>query len=195
MNVSHVIKILNEISTQLDESHQFPHIKKALLSQLFEFISAHTLNAMLSPNSKYCTMGTSIMLKMAVSEIEEWGQGKGLSGNELAPIRQISDAMMMNKPMLADDGIRAEVCPALTVRQVRKMLQCFKPDEYDPLTVPPNVIKQFPAGNSETDHLVDTAVVKRPNFKADGEMPMWKAVQVPRILLDNKAFAFLNETK
>jgi myosin heavy subunit len=193
MNASHVIKILNEFAKILDESHQFPQIKKTFLSQLFYYINSHTLNAMLSPNSKYCTMGTSIMLKMAVSELESWGQQKGVSGNELAPLRQISDVLMMNKPMLADESIRKEVCPALTTRQIRKMLQCFKPDEYDPLSVPASVLKQFPSGGNENDYMVDTSIVFRPKLHIDGEMPMWRSVEAPVILRDHKDFAFLNE--
>ena len=85
------------------------------------------------------------MLKMAVSELEEWAQSKSLPiTHELVSLRQASDVMIMNKSSLIDEPTRKEVCSALAIQQLRRILQLYHPDEYDPDEVPQNVLKTLP---------------------------------------------------
>ncbi|KAL0488697.1 hypothetical protein AKO1_015835 [Acrasis kona] len=194
MSVSHITKILLEYDQAFQESKTPSIICAKFFNQLYYYINGHTLNAIFKDDSKHCNMGTSIQLKMSISELEEWATKRGYITQELSQLRQISDAMMMNKVVLADEATRKEICPSLSAKQVRRMLVCFKPDEYDPEAVPQSVLKQFsqPSGDSR-EYLSDTSVLFRVGFHVDRETPMWRSVKPPDSLLEHKDFVFLKE--
>lgn len=175
-------------------------IHKDLISQFFKqvyfFINSHTFNALFDIQNKRCKMGSAIMLKMAVSELEAWADRNKIETckEQLVSLRQASDIMIMNKSSLVDEATRREVCPTLSLIQVRKILQMYHPDDFDPDTVPSSVLKALPTldlSKKGTDKPeMDTSIFFKPIFDLDIEIPNWKKVKTPK--LTGEMFAFLN---
>jgi myosin heavy subunit len=201
-----VVNILSEHYSYMIKNHIPKEIILQFFDQVFFYVNAHTFNALFDIPAKRCKMGSAIMMKMAVSELEAWTDDKRLvkCKDQLSSLRQASDIMIMNKASLVDESTRKEVCPTLTLSQVRKVLQLYQPDEFDPDTVPSSVLKALPApdsrsrGNSTTSinsdkPEVDDGILQKPRFDLDNEIPNWKKVKVPQTLLSQEPFQFLNQ--
>ncbi len=194
MNASHTTKIINDLYVEFQAGYVYSGVTSQFFSHIFRYINHHTFNALIAPGGKYCTMGSSIMLKMAVSELEEWAQSKSLNiGNELSTLRQASDIMIMNKASLIEESTRKEVCSTLTIQQVRRVLQLYHPDEYDKESVPASVLKALPETSVRSEDLfVDTSVIQRPNFYFEKpEVSLWRSVKAPDMIVERKEFQFL----
>ncbi|XP_024545062.1 uncharacterized protein LOC9644904 [Selaginella moellendorffii] len=55
-------------------------------------------------------------------------------------LRAMSDLLMLPKDMLMEKSIRKEVCPALSLLLIRRVLSKFAPDEYAPDPIPPSLL-------------------------------------------------------
>ncbi|KAL0478684.1 hypothetical protein AKO1_008281 [Acrasis kona] len=198
MNASHTTKILSEQYTEFSTAHVYPPVMNQFFGQIYRYINYHTFNALVATGGAHCTMGSAIMLKMAVSELEEWASSKNFDiSQELTTLRQSCDIMIMNKSNLIEASTRKEICGNLTNQQVRRVLQLYHPDEYDPDAVPANVLRALPEVNVKSqDVFVDTSVIDKPNFYFEKpDIPLWKSVRAPQSLASMQEFDFYNSTK
>lgn len=192
-----ITAILHQYHQMLKKNFFFNELIAQFYAQIYLFINAHTFNALFDTQKKRCKMGSAIMLKMGVSELEMWAESHHL-GNKckenLGALRQASDIMIMNKASLVDESTRREVCPTLTLVQVRKILQSYQPDEYDPDIVPSSVLKALPSADAkkgtQDKQEIDESILIRPTFDLDHEIPDWKKVKTSKI--NGEAFSFLN---
>ncbi|KAL9655798.1 hypothetical protein ABK040_005025 [Willaertia magna] len=183
-NISKLTKLFEEYFNLFKENYIPKLFTQQFFSQIFYFLNCFGFNSLLSNNRNrnYCTMGGGIMLKMCVSTLEQWSHDKKfnfmdiktlhhlgpLSLMGLIYLRQSSDVMIMNKASLIDSSTRQEVCPILSITQLRKLLECYKADDYDPDEVPSSVLKTLPSIDKTSKpqrYLLDTTVIIKPNFE------------------------------
>ncbi|KAG2386875.1 hypothetical protein C9374_001910 [Naegleria lovaniensis] len=153
-----IVKLFENFYKLFQDNYISKTFSEQFFAHLFYFINCFGFNAILSGSRRYCNMGSAIMLKMCVSQLEQWADEKkfGLGSIKsikrgLLPIvglvylRQSSDVMIMNKASLVDSTTRQEVCPVLSATQLRKILESYQKDDFDPDVVPQAVLKSLPA--------------------------------------------------
>lgn len=64
-------------------------------------------------------------------------------------LNALSDLMMLPSEMLADSCTRKEVCPKFSSPLIKRVLECFVPDEFSPNPVPDTVFKALDEDLSE----------------------------------------------
>eukprot|EP00817_Percolomonadidae_sp_ATCC50343_P001350 CAMPEP_0117427790 /NCGR_PEP_ID=MMETSP0758-20121206/7590_1 /TAXON_ID=63605 /ORGANISM="Percolomonas cosmopolitus, Strain AE-1 (ATCC 50343)" /LENGTH=510 /DNA_ID=CAMNT_0005213683 /DNA_START=472 /DNA_END=2001 /DNA_ORIENTATION=- len=115
-----------------------------LLHQLFYSVASTTLTFLFQPQSPYCSMKSSIYLKMNLTQLELWGEANAFS-EPLAQFRLIRDALnvlMMNKANVATDY--KSICPLLNISQIHHLFDAYTTDEFDPDGIPSGVRSMLP---------------------------------------------------
>lgn len=219
-SISSVISVLSKTLSTFKENYIHGAIVQQFMAQTFYFINAYVFNAIVAPNSTLCTMGNAINMKMALTSLELWANEKGdmtsSAKNELSHLRQVSNVLIMNKSSMVDFNTRSEVCPDINLKQIRRLLQMYRPDEYDPDEVPKSVIRALPTEKEEEQErqrkmskdgaqcpqrtlvladdgiAIDSRVIFKPtNRFINAELPQWRSVTVPPSLKSKPEFAFL----
>jgi myosin heavy subunit len=169
----------------------FHEIIEQFFQHTFYFINGYLVNLLLT-HKKYCSMSSSVNLKMMVSELSVWAEGKKFCNckNYLENLRDISNVLMVDKNELIDATVREHVCPTLDVCQVLTLLCFYHADEFDTIgEISLFVIQKLNdlcLGSENT--VIDEFIIQKPFLKSLIEMPSWKYLDLPKELRD---FTFL----
>jgi len=144
-NVQHILPILTEVSSSLQEFRLSPNLYTEITRQIVGYVDIHIFNSFLD-DPQLCSAGYAVKLKMQISQIET-GLAKenkvlktffleGLSNS-----RELVNLLSLDKSMVSDPKTAKEVFPHLNVLQMKTLLQQFKPDNMSPDKIDPKVIQ------------------------------------------------------
>ena len=180
----------------------FKDVIEQIVCQIFYFVNAHCLLALLDPGAKRCKVGSAIVLKLGITQLEMWAENQKLKrcSRELMPLREATAVILIHKKSsLVDRETISEVAPTLSLAQVKKILKRYQPDEFDPNSIPSSVLKSLSShmkresSNRTCQEEYDNRVIKRLNCDLDEEIPNYKLVQIPAELLAQEGLQFLNQ--
>jgi myosin heavy subunit len=169
-------------------------IIEQFFQQTFYFINGHLLNLLLT-HKKYCSMSSSVNLKLMVSELSVWAEGQKFCNCKkyLENLRDISNVLMVDKNELIDSTVREHVCPTLEVCQVLTLLCFYHADEFDTIgEISLFVIQKLNDLCLETENtIIDEFIIQKPFLKTLIDMPSWKYLDLPKEL---REFTFLRDS-
>jgi myosin heavy subunit len=195
-----LLSILNIFKKELVANYIKIEHQVEFFKQIFLYINNMTFNTLIKDN-KYCTLKSGFNLKFSVSILENWAWEKKINEakENLKLIRQASDLLSMNKQELSDKKVILEVCTALNINQVYKILSLYKHDVNDKkdVVIPKdvfNILKNLKnEGDDEPLELKNIVVSKNLFKKSDLENDNWKKVSPPESILKYIEFSFLKE--
>ncbi len=194
--VDALVAVLQTYATHVTEGCVFRSVGAQLFRQLFHYMNARLLNALLEKRA-YCRCANGIQIKMAVSQLLEWAARSPLAEaarEQLEGIRQAADVLVVAKASLLDANVRRELCPALNNAQLAQLLAMYNPDEFDPDPLDAAVLRTIQALDRSLGSALLDANYCFPLVSSD-----WAArrdldfgrVQIPPVLLSRPGFAFL----
>ncbi|EGC33935.1 hypothetical protein DICPUDRAFT_98394 [Dictyostelium purpureum] len=122
-----------QISLSLETCELNNNICKLLFEQLFVYINAMIFNEILL-RKDLCCLRSSIPIKMNISELEHWvktHQGKEWSVSvcdKLKLLKEVVYILMIDKTQLQNEELRKEICPTLSIAQLKQLLTMYSPD-------------------------------------------------------------------
>ncbi|KAF2071722.1 hypothetical protein CYY_006967 [Polysphondylium violaceum] len=122
-----------ELSLSLDHCLINENICKLLFEQIFSFINATVFNEILLRKDLCCTT-SSIPLKVNISELEHWVKShhdREWATPVLSKLRLLKEVfyiLMIDKTQLSNQEMRQEICPTLSVAQLKQLLTMYTPD-------------------------------------------------------------------
>ncbi|KAM9974680.1 hypothetical protein ACTFIW_008142 [Dictyostelium discoideum] len=122
-----------QISLSLENCYINNNLCKLLFEQLFSFINAMIFNEILL-RKDLCCLRSSIPIKMNISELEHWvklhhGKEWSLSVcDKLRLLKEVVYILMIDKTQLQNDELRDEICPTLSIAQLKQLLTMYSPD-------------------------------------------------------------------
>ncbi|KAN0024169.1 hypothetical protein ACTFIV_008569 [Dictyostelium citrinum] len=130
-----ITNYLNQIQISLSLENCFinNNLCKLLFEQLFSFINAMIFNEILL-RKDLCCLRSSIPIKMNISELEHWVKlhhGKEWSTSvcdKLKLLKEVVYILMIDKTQLQNDELRDEICPTLSIAQLKQLLTMYSPD-------------------------------------------------------------------
>jgi hypothetical protein len=210
---SGIIRILRTQRTALEDSLPFESLREQVLRQVTHYIGGRFLNILLDTEAKLCTCGNGMGIKMLAVQLGEfmdesipWRSSQCKQNIMLA--RQAADVLLVNKGSLAQEQVRAGVCPLLSLEQVAELLVAYTPDEFDTEPVHPGVISNIrdliaqqhpktgplfvPASQQKVEVTVDlsTGQELETHFTAASACD-FAATNIPSTVLRRPGFAFL----
>jgi len=210
-----ITKVLTDYFNLFKTNHISKSFTEQFFAQVFYFVNTFGFNALVSPKKrKFCTMGGAIMLKMCVSTLEEWAYNNKFefsspkNTKHILPLigvmflRQCADVLIMNKAFVLTT--REEVCPVLSAIQLRKILESYEADDYDPDEIPSSVFKTFDNTipvDKKAKYLLDSTCIFKPDLE---KLPQDSSAinimndnifqnRLPKDLADEGEFAFLTQ--
>jgi hypothetical protein len=212
-NPSEIIKVLRTQRTMLEDSLPFESLCEQVLRQATYYIGGRFLNILLDTEAKLCTCGNGMGIKMLAVQLDEfmdesipWRSVQCKQNIMLA--RQAADVLLVNKGSLAQEPVRADVCPLLSLEQVTELLVAYTPDEFDTEPVHPGVIsniraliaQQHPKTGPLFVPVAQQKVVVQVDLSAGRELEThftaasacdFAATDIPATVLRRPGFAFL----
>lgn len=141
--VAQVLTQLEDLRKALASARVVTSVVSQLFARLAHGIAAATLNALLGGDPRLCTFSNGLQMKKPVSELRGWFQRYQFeaAAKNLAPLDEIVNVLCMNKSVLAEADVRAEVCPSLSAAQLSQLLVQYTPDDFDSEPVPPAILR------------------------------------------------------
>jgi hypothetical protein len=179
----------------------FKEVIEQVYVQMFYFINSHTILALVDPGAKRCKVGSALIIKLCIAQLEMWADSHHLvrCHKELKPLREATAVILIyKKASLVDRETIDEVAPSLSINQVRKIMQLYQPDEYDPNTIPSAVLKALTV-HMKKENIAsqqiefDERIVYKPSCSMVEEIPHWKKVKAPQELLSQEGLQFLKK--
>lgn len=147
---SEIIAILTKHCAALESSIPFESLREQVLRQETHYIGARFLNVLLENSDgkkklNLCTCAHGMGIKMVLVQIDEFMHDKVpwhsvICKQNIMKARHAADVLVVNKESLAQESVRADVCPSLSMPQVVCLLDAYAPDEFDTEPVHPGVI-------------------------------------------------------
>lgn len=197
MDAQSVISVLSAELHQLKLNFISHDITEQFYRQVFYHLNERLFNTLLQ-RKELCRCGNGVLIKMAVSQLEEWVLSTKIHRNvseQLAALRNAADVLVMNKAVLAEWQDRREACPALNDKQIYHILRNYTPDEFDQEPVHPAVLAELSAIERESDQMLFDGQFAFPlmttlDSRVDLDSP---GVPIPDDLLQRPGFAFLRD--
>jgi myosin-5 len=137
---SDILGVFDVLLATVKEAHVPRVLVQALFRQLFSFVNVQLFNQLLL-RRECCSFSNGEYVKTGLAQVENWiseaGQDYvGESWDELKYIRQaVTFLVIGNKPKKSLDEITHDLCPVLSIQQVRAaaaaaQLRSRLPDEY-----------------------------------------------------------------
>jgi len=120
-----------------------------LFEDLFQFLDILLLNDFLRHTELY-TAGNAFKIKMTISQFESLAAKvdkriQSSASKQLNHLREAANLLVVEKSMLTDADTVAQVCTHLNLKQVKHIIDNFKPDDISPDAVPKEVLEAISA--------------------------------------------------
>jgi len=140
-----VISILADALKQCKNARLPQPIRRAFVAQLVHGIDAILINAMLS-RQEFCCCKTGFTLRMSMSSLETWLQRDPDTvgaRKQLCHAREAANFFVMDKTILSDDSAISAAFTALTIGQLARLLEYFRPDALNPESVDASLVREM----------------------------------------------------
>lgn len=137
VRTSPVMRILDRVLARTRQHYLFDAVTQQLFVQIFYFINANLVNTILQKDKLTPSFGFQV--KLGVSHLDYWiaqPQGNGSDRTLLAPcsnqidgLRDVGGVLVIDKAIFADAATVQTVFRALNLRQIRRLLEVFEPDQ------------------------------------------------------------------
>eukprot|EP01114_Cavostelium_apophysatum_P012928 TRINITY_DN3019_c0_g1_i1.p1 TRINITY_DN3019_c0_g1~~TRINITY_DN3019_c0_g1_i1.p1 ORF type:complete len:829 (+),score=208.39 TRINITY_DN3019_c0_g1_i1:148-2634(+) len=198
LDVTAVISLFNEYLHLFKQSFIFPDVQEQFFRQVLYHSNERIFNTLLQ-RKELCRCGNGVMIKMGVSQLEEWALAhqkilKNVA-DQLAPLRNAADLLVMNKAVLAEEQNRREACPSLNDKQILHILRSYTPDEFDSEPVHPGVLSELASKERDSDQLLFDSTFAFPLITSfDHRLTIdVQAFPIPTDLSDRPGFVFLRD--
>jgi hypothetical protein len=137
VKTSAVMRILDRVLARTRNHYLYDAVTQQLFVQLFYAIDAHLVNIVLQKTK--LTPSSGFQIKLGLSHLEDWiSQPESNPGERalLAPcvgqldgLRDVGGVLVLDKALLADASTLQSIFKALNLRQVKRLLEVFEPDQ------------------------------------------------------------------
>lgn len=197
-DVEIVISLFSEQLQLMKDNFIFDEIQEQFFKQVLYHINERLFNTLLQ-RKDLNKCGNAIVIKMALTQLEDWGLNqsvknlRNITRDQLSSIRNAADLLVMNKAPLSDEKTRREICPALNDKQILHLLKLYSADEYDSEPIHPGVISELVSKENDNDQLLIDGAYSFPLILMTSSISGKKSIQFPNIKIDKKGFEFLVE--
>ncbi|KAK5582214.1 hypothetical protein RB653_003797 [Dictyostelium firmibasis] len=134
------LDILQEFFEILRQNYVHPSLIGQFYSQLFYYINAWLLNS-LNNIKGLCSVVNGFQMKIELSKIQDWVSISHLdeSINQLEPMIETANLLVMDKELLSDEEVLHQVCPSVSMYQIKHLLQSFQTDQINSEDIPDSV--------------------------------------------------------
>ncbi|KAM9963803.1 hypothetical protein ACTFIW_007057 [Dictyostelium discoideum] len=134
------LDILQEFFEILRQNYVHPSLIGQFYSQLFYYINAWLLNS-LNNIRGLCSVVNGFQMKIELSKIQDWVSISHLdeSINQLEPMIETANLLVMDKELLSDEEVLHQVCPSVSMYQIKHLLQSFQTDQINSEEIPDSV--------------------------------------------------------
>jgi len=140
--------ILTEHLVSLRKHMIFDSVVKQFFCQVFYYINTRLFNDLLHQR-ELCTCGNGFQIKLGLGQLDEWvakNDKKNLAvaaRRYLQHITEAANVLVVDKAIFEDETMISNVCPTLSIPQVRALLSQFRTDQYSPEPVPKAVLAKL----------------------------------------------------
>eukprot|EP01111_Echinosteliopsis_oligospora_P013362 TRINITY_DN4776_c2_g1_i1.p1 TRINITY_DN4776_c2_g1~~TRINITY_DN4776_c2_g1_i1.p1 ORF type:complete len:1023 (-),score=418.63 TRINITY_DN4776_c2_g1_i1:7-3075(-) len=139
-------RILERTLEKTRNNYLYDAVIQQVFLQIFYFINCHLVNYALQKEKLSPVHGFQI--KLGLSHMEEWiaeatGDERTLLSpcpDQLDPLRDLANVLILDKSLLSDPYEIQHIFPALSLRQIKRVLEVFVPDNLSPSPLPPTVL-------------------------------------------------------
>jgi hypothetical protein len=137
VKTSAVMRILDRVLARTRQHYLYDAVVQQLFVQIFYFISCHLVNTILQKNKLTPSIGFQI--KLGISHLDDWiAQPSGSSAErslltpcsaQLDGIRDVGGVLVLDKALLSDASTLQSIFRVLSLRQIKRLLEVFEPDQ------------------------------------------------------------------
>jgi len=197
-DVSIIMALFTEHLQMMKHNYIFKQVQEQFFRQVLYHVNERLFNTLLQ-RKELCKCGNGVLIKMATSQLEEWGEHvkhlnlRPVIREQLEPIRNAADLLVMNKSALSEEQTRREICPALNDRQITHILRLYSPDEYDSEPVHPGLFTELSSSERDSDQLLIDGSYMFPLVTTFENQPFADSsdIKIPKELLLKPGFVFL----
>jgi hypothetical protein len=128
-----VVHILNEFKKEMVRYHVLDDVQVEFFNPIFNYLNSIVFNFLFKNNGLYCSLSSSLSLKMNINIFENWIREKFKFKNHLTDqfslLKQSSDLMIMNKSQ-SDSIDLLNICPDLNHHQIITLMRYYHKDRY-----------------------------------------------------------------
>jgi len=140
-----VIAVLSDALKQCKNARLPQTIRRTFVAQLVHSIDSMLVNAMLS-RQEFCCCKTGFTLRMSMSSLEAWLQRDPDTvgaRKQLCHAREAANFFVMDKSILSDDSAVSAAFTALSIGQLARLLEYFRPDDLNPDSVDTSLVREM----------------------------------------------------
>lgn len=157
-----LLPILDSYLTVFTENSIHMQLMKQFFSQAFYFINFTLFNTLLN-TKRMCTCSNGFQIKLELSQLEQW-ISKTLQipeiKSQLDIMAQAANVLVMDKNVILEGDMLKQICPLLTAKQIKRLLELFTPDQLSPTPVPPEVFAKLKKASEGDNRPLETAPTK-----------------------------------
>lgn len=160
-----LLPILDSYLTIFLENHIPLSLVKQFFTQGFYFINFTLFNTLLN-TKRMCTCANGFQIKLELSQLEQW-ISKTLQipeiKNQLDIMAQAINVLVMDKNVILEGDTLKQICPLLTAKQIKRLLELFTPDQLSPAAVPQEVFLKLKKASEGDNKPLETPPTRMVN--------------------------------
>eukprot|EP01132_Coremiostelium_polycephalum_P006597 gene6597-8165_t len=149
-NSNTTLDILQEFFEILRQNYVHPNLITQFFSQIFYYLNSLLLNS-LNTIKGLCSVANGFQMKIELSKIQDWVSISRLDESipQLSPMIETTNLLVMDKELLSDPEILEQVCPSVSMYQIKHLLSFFQTDRINNEPIPSSIYRSI-------DHIIKT---------------------------------------